>query len=108
MVWGTKSRHERGYGAAWVKLRTRIMERDCGLCQVCRKAGRVTVASQVDHIVSKANAYRMKWSTEQIDADSNLQAICKPCHLVMTEEEQGKAKRPRLTISADGWPVPSR
>jgi hypothetical protein len=33
MAWGTKSRHERGYGAAWAKLRPQIMERDCSLCQ---------------------------------------------------------------------------
>lgn len=106
MVWGTKSRHERGYGAAWVKLRTRIMERDHGLCQVCSKAGRVTVAYAVDHITSKANAARLNWTPEQIDAESNLQAICRPCHDEKTEVEQGKRKRPRTKIGADGWPVP--
>jgi len=105
MVWGTKSRHERGYGAAWVKLRKRIMERDCGLCQVCRRAGRVTVANQVDHIVSKANAYRMKWTPAQIDAETNLQAICNPCHLVKTEAEQGKVKHKAVRIGVDGFPV---
>lgn len=105
MVWGTKSRHERGYGAAWVKLRTRIMERDCGLCQVCRKTGRVAPAYAVDHIVSKANATRLGWTEEQIDDESNLQAICRPCHDEKTEVEQGKRKRPRVTIGADGWPV---
>jgi len=72
MVWGTKSRYERGYGAAWVKLRIRIMERDHGLCQVCRKAGRVTVAYAVDHIASKANAARLKWARAQMDDPSNL------------------------------------
>lgn len=105
MVWGTKSRHERGYGAEWVRLRTKIMQRDCGLCQMCRKAGRVTVAYAVDHIISKANALRMKWTPEQVDDESNLQAICRPCHDTKTEAEQGKSKRPRVTIGEDGWPV---
>ena len=104
MVWGTKSRHERGYGAAWVRLRTKILQRDCELCQVCRKKGRTAVAYAVDHIVSKANATRMKWTLEQIDGETNLQAICKPCHLVKTEAEQGKSKRPRVAIGEDGWP----
>ena len=105
MVWGAKSRHERGYDYAWTKVRDEVMERDCGLCQVCQRAGRVTVASQVDHIISKANCARMKWTRAQTDDKSNLQAICKPCHLVKTEEEQGKRKRPRTKIGADGWPV---
>jgi len=105
MVWGTKSRHERGYGAAWVKLRTKIMTRDCGLCQVCRQAGRVTVATQVDHIVSKANACRMKWSQMHIDAETNLQAICKHCHDVKTQAEQGKAKFAPVRIGTDGFPI---
>lgn len=103
MAWGTKTRHERGYGAAWVRLRTRVLQRDCALCQVCRKAGRVTIATQVDHIVSKANAARMKWTAEQIDTESNCQSICDACHLIKTEAEQGKTKR--ATIGLDGWPV---
>ncbi|KQQ93637.1 HNH endonuclease [Massilia sp. Leaf139] len=105
MVWGTKSRHERGYGTAWVKLRTRIMERDCGLCQVCKKDGRVTVAYAVDHIVSKANAARLRWTSEQVDHPSNLQAICRPCHDVKTQEEQGKAKHKPVRIGIDGFPI---
>jgi len=105
MVWGTKSRHERGYGAAWVKLRTRIMERDHGLCQVCSKAGRVTIAYAVDHIVSKANAARLKWTPAQMDDPSNLQAICKPCHDSKTEAEQGKVKHAPVRIGLDGFPV---
>lgn len=105
MAWGSKSRHQRGYGAAWVKLRTKVLKRDCGLCQVCKRAGRVTIATQVDHIVSKANANRMKWTPQQTDHESNLQSICGPCHLVKTEEEQGKAKRAPLRIGVDGFPI---
>jgi 5-methylcytosine-specific restriction protein A len=63
---------ERGYGHAWRVLRARILKRDKYLCQPCLKAGRVTPASAVDHIIPKA-----KGGT---DADENLQSICRPCH----------------------------
>jgi 5-methylcytosine-specific restriction protein A len=105
MAWGSKSRHERGYGAAWVKLRARVLQRDCGLCQVCKRAGRVTIATQVDHIVSKANATRLKWTPAQIDHENNCQSICGPCHLAKTEEEQGKTKHKPVRIGVDGFPI---
>lgn len=105
MAWSKESRQSRGYGAAWDRLRKRIMERDCGLCQPCRKKGLVSIATAVDHIVSKAKAATLRWSQENIDAEANLQAICKPCHDVKTEEEQGKKKHRQVTTGSDGWPV---
>ncbi|CAN0622175.1 5-methylcytosine-specific restriction enzyme A [Burkholderia multivorans] len=78
------SRHQRGYDSKWVKLRKRILARDNGLCQVCRQAGRVTAASHVDHIVSKADG--------GTDAESNLQAICVPCHKAKTAGESARAR----------------
>lgn len=104
MAWSKESRQSRGYGAAWDRLRKTVMERDKWLCQVCAKAGRTTSAKAVDHITSKAKAATMRWTQEQIDAESNLQAICKPCHDVKTEQEQGKKKRERVTVGPDGWP----
>ena len=74
------SRHERGYGSKWDKLRKVIMYRDNGLCQVCLKAGYVTQAVAVDHIIPKAQG--------GTDAESNLQAICKQCHDKKTEAEK--------------------
>ena len=73
------SRHERGYGTAWDKLRRRILERDCSLCQPCRQAGRVTPARAVDHIVPKSQGGS--------DDEHNLQAICTPCHQAKTQRE---------------------
>jgi 5-methylcytosine-specific restriction protein A len=106
MAWGAKSRHERGYDYAWVKVRKLVMERDNGLCQPCHRAGRVALAHAVDHIVSKAKAAQLRWSRARTDHPSNLEAICDPCHLVKTEAEQGKAKQaPKPVIGADGWPV---
>lgn len=103
MVWGTASRHSRGYGKEWDKIRPRIMARDCGMCQPCQRKGRATAGSQVDHIISKANAKRMGWTPRQIDADSNLQCICGPCHKAKTEQERGFTSKPE--IGKDGWPV---
>ncbi|QOY96345.1 HNH endonuclease [Massilia sp. UMI-21] len=106
MAWGTKSRHERGYDSAWVKVRNEVMRRDCGLCQPCQRAGRLgTNAHAVDHIVSKAKASRLGWLRAKTDHPSNLEAICESCHSVKTEVEQGKRKRPRKTVGEDGWPV---
>lgn len=73
------NRHERGYGTAWDKLRALILARDCGLCQVCAAAGLVTLAHAVDHVKPKAEG--------GTDDESNLQAICKACHLDKTAEE---------------------
>lgn len=73
------NRHERGYGSAWDKLRALVLARDCGLCQVCSAAGRVSLANAVDHIKPKAEG--------GTDDESNLQAICKPCHLIKTADE---------------------
>lgn len=105
-MWGSKSRHERGYGYAWTKLRAQIMERDKGLCQVSLKKGLIVRATEVDHIVSKAEARRLGWTQAQMDHPSNLQAISKQEHLIKTEAEQGKKKQaPKPTIGADGWPI---
>lgn len=106
MGWGDKSRHERGYDYAWVKVRKQVLERDAGQCQQCKRAGLSVLAHAVDHIVSKADAARRRWTRAQTDALSNLEAICEPCHLVKTEAEQGKTKRPaKRGVGEDGWPV---
>jgi 5-methylcytosine-specific restriction protein A len=86
-------------------VRKRVMQRDCGLCQPCREAGRVTVAVAVDHIVSKAQAKLLHWSDGRTNADDNLRAICKPCHDEKTARETGKTYQPKPTYGADGWPI---
>lgn len=73
---------ERGYGWAWQKRRERILLRDCGLCQVCRKEGRVKEATDVDHIVQKADG--------GTDDDDNLQSICRDCHKAKTAADRGR------------------
>lgn len=92
---GGKSPKERGYGAAWRKLRLRILARDCYLCQPCLVKGRTTPATHVDHILAKAHG--------GTDDDGNLRAICRDCHDRKSIEEKGH--RVRKTIGADGWPT---
>ena len=97
MPWPSTSRHARGYGREWDKLRARILERDNYLCQCseCRKHDRVTPANEVDHIVPKA-----KGGTDDL---SNLQAINRFCHQRKTREDAGIVERPRIGV--DGWPI---
>jgi 5-methylcytosine-specific restriction protein A len=107
MAWSTESRHKRGYGTSWDKLRKQILERDFYLCQ-CNdcKGGlkRATPASEVDHIISKAKAKLLGWTKEQIDSPNNLQAINTDCHKAKTLIEQGKTYKAKVTIGLDGWP----
>ena len=97
MTWSSISRHQRGYDNEWVKRRKRILERDCGLCQVCAKLGKVTIGKQVDHIKP-----RSKGGT---DDDENLQTICNDCHKIKTLQDEGKTMTRRVTIGPDGWPI---
>ena len=69
--WG----HGRG-GRPWRRLRDKIFLRDKHTCQVC---GRVGGDLELDHIINAA-----KGGT---DDDSNLQTICKPCHIPKTHAE---------------------
>lgn len=103
MAWHKTSRHERGYGAEWDKLRVHVLARDRGLCQPCLKKGVVHAGNEVDHIVSKAKAKAMGWSDQQINAPENLQTINKDCHKTKTAEENGKKRKPKIGV--DGWPV---
>jgi 5-methylcytosine-specific restriction protein A len=86
---------ERGYGWQWRNTARRILARDGGLCQLCKAAGRMTFAAEVDHIVNKARG--------GTDDDDNLQAICRPCHEAKTADERGRPLRD--AIGLDGWPV---
>jgi len=105
--WPTTSRHERGYGSHWDKLRLIILKRDCGLCkcQVCAVSGRLLEATEVHHIKSKNECKRIGWSDLQIDDPSNLLSINKECHKRETAAEQGRILKKRVNIGEDGWPI---
>jgi 5-methylcytosine-specific restriction protein A len=95
--WGNTSRHARGYGAAWVKLRAIILKRDGYLCVPCKGKGRVSNATSVDHIKPKA-----KGGT---DDPANLQSICSKCREAKDAADRGASLKPKVRIGEDGWPV---
>jgi 5-methylcytosine-specific restriction protein A len=103
MAWHHQgSRHARGYGSAWVRLREIALRRDSYLCQPCLAKGRPTPATEVDHIVPKA-----KGGTDDLE---NTQSICKACHAAKTAQETAEAQQAlrdegKIRIGADGWPI---
>ena len=60
------------------------MQRDKGLCQNCLRHGRVTPATEVDHIVPVAQG-----GTDDL---TNLEAICTSCHREKTAREAQDAR----------------
>ena len=89
-----KTRHERGYGAACVKLRQHILRRDHYLCQACLSK-RATPATDVDHKTRKADG--------GTDDPGNLQALCAQCHKDKTAQENGNHTVRRVGL--DGYPI---
>lgn len=105
MVWSTESRQSRGYGSAWEKVRAEVIERDLGLCQECKRQGRIVQGKDVDHKVSKAKAAQMGWREDQIESTANLEYLCATCHKIKSAKETGRTYRPKVQIGLDGWPV---
>lgn len=71
---------KRGYGGEWRKLREEVLDRDQGLCQECKRQGRIMPGTDVDHIVPKAQGGS--------DSLSNLQVLCRECHRLKTKREK--------------------
>ena len=95
-AWADKgSRHARGYGWRWVQLRERILKRDQYLCGPCRDKGRTTPATEVHHILPKAQG-----GTDDMD---NLVSTCSPCH--READARALGRRVRAETGVDGWPV---
>lgn len=66
-------------GRPWRRKREAVMKRDQYLCQHCKKQGRITEATEMDHIVNVAEG--------GTDEESNLQALCTPCHDAKSQAE---------------------
>lgn len=84
-----------------------MLERDEWLCQCrhCKASGANRVASEVDHVIPKAKARQLGWTTERMDDPSNLVAINAECHKRKTVEDDGKEYAGRVPIGLDGWPT---
>ena len=55
------------------------------LCVHCQQAGRVTLATQRDHIIPLSEG--------GADDDSNVQALCEACHEVKSKAEAARGSR---------------
>ncbi len=66
-------------GRPWRRIRNVILERDQYTCCHC---GLVTLDLEVDHIINVAAG--------GTDDESNLQALCVPCHKTKTAIESAK------------------
>lgn len=90
-----RTRQERGYGAAWDRLRLVILKRDgyrCR-CEDCRRTGALKPAGQVDHVTSKAEWLKRHGNLDGVDDPTNLQAIHKDCHDRKNVREMGHTVR---------------
>lgn len=70
-------------GTTLQNARARLFRRN-PLCVECEKAGRVTLATQRDHIVPMFEGGR--------DDDSNTQGLCVPCHEAKSLAERLRAR----------------
>ena len=77
----------RGYGSRWRAARNRYLKAN-PLCVRCRKQGKLTKATVVDHIVPHRGDRTLFWD------ESNWQPLCKRCHdkKTMTEDRYQEYK----------------
>lgn len=70
----------RGYGGGWRDLRAYVLGLE-PTCRACRRLNRVTVATDVDHVIPLARG-----GTHDV---GNLQPLCHACHSRKTAREDG-------------------
>lgn len=73
---------ERGYTYRWRQARAAFLA-ECPLCRECEKAGRLTAATVVDHVVPHKGNDTLFWER------GNWQPLCASCHSVKTATEDG-------------------
>src|SRR5690606_8465959 len=77
---GTRKRSSR----RWERKRQRGLRRDRWQCEPCKREGRKTKATEVDHIVPLSQG--------GTDDDDNPRAICRDCHKAKTQQEANAAR----------------
>lgn len=79
------------HSSEWKRVRLLVLQRDYYRCQVCKRAGRLTVADTVHHITPvKVDPLR------RLDPD-NLESICRACHNA-EHKEKAKSQRAKKAI----------
>ena len=81
----------------WRKLRRAHLARE-PLCRECLKEGKVTPATDVDHIEPHRGDKDKFWNGAK-------QSLCAQCHGRKSAEENGKRVRPKIEVdgSPEGW-----
>ncbi|WP_158291876.1 HNH endonuclease [Paracraurococcus ruber] len=75
----------RGYGQDWRRVREQVLA-DEPLCRFCQAKGRVTAATDLDHIRS------FQGLDDPLRLDrSNLRPLCQPCHMARTARQAAGA-----------------
>jgi 5-methylcytosine-specific restriction protein A len=82
-VWKKVDPPKRITGRKLQRLRAELFARD-PLCAECRRQGRVTLATQRDHIVSLGEGGQ--------DVESNVQGLCVDCHEAKSLAEALRAR----------------
>lgn len=80
------------YDWTWRKLSRAVLAME-PLCRACMAAGRVQLATEVDHIIPAAERPDLRLER------GNLQPLCKPCH---------SQKTSRGSVGAKGRPAPAQ
>lgn len=89
---------QRGYGGRWQRLRLMYLRAN-PLCLHCEEAGRVSAATDVDHIRAKRDGGTDDWD--------NLQSLCHACHSRKTAREKRRGRKrgkPVKTVLVCGPP----
>jgi 5-methylcytosine-specific restriction endonuclease McrA len=73
------ARHPEIYASsAWEKARRVCIVKADGLCEECRKKGRVRKGREVDHIIELTDENKKDWNIAY--NPENLQLLCSDCH----------------------------
>lgn len=77
-----ESSTQRGYSYKWQQARKGFLAKH-PLCTECERQGRITAATDLDHIIPHKGDKDAFWTR------SNWQALCHPCHSRKTATEDG-------------------
>jgi len=87
---------KRGYGRRWQAARKVFLQAN-PLCVYCKRQGRTTAASVVDHITPHKNDTVLFWNK------SNWQPLCTTCHNAVKQSEEHTGLQ--RGCAADGMPL---
>ena len=77
-----ESASKRGYTSKWRQVSKRFLSRH-PFCVMCYSEGKMTPATEVDHIKPHRGDHELMWS------ESNWQPLCHRCHSRKTASEDG-------------------